>query len=57
MVNRGSVSVYVGPATVTTANGVELKPGESMTFEMAGTTLQGITASGTGNIHYWEEYN
>ncbi len=57
MINRGSVSVYVGPATVTTANGVELKPGESMTFEMAGTTLQGITASGTGNIHYWEEYN
>lgn len=57
LVNRGSVSVYVGPATVTTANGVELKPGESMTFEMAGTTLQGITASGTGNIHYWEEYN
>lgn len=57
LVNRGSVSVYVGPATVTTANGVELKPGESMTFEVAGTTLQGITASGTGNIHYWEEYN
>ena len=57
MVNRGSVSVFVGPATVTTANGVELKPGESMTFNMAGTTLQGITASGTGNIHYWEEYN
>ena len=57
LVNRGSVSVYVGPATVSTSNGVELKPGESMTFEMAGTTLQGITASGTGNIHYWEEYN
>lgn len=55
-VNRGSVSVFVGPATVTTGNGVEIKPGESLT-SYSTALFQGITAAGTGNIHILEEYD
>lgn len=56
LVNRGSQSVYVGIATVTTANGLEMKPGDSL--ELRTTALvQGITASGTGRVDYIEEYD
>lgn len=55
-VNRGSVSVWVGPATVTSANGLEIKPGES--YVMYSTALiQAITASATGAVQYLEEYD
>jgi hypothetical protein len=54
--NAGTVDVYIGIATVTTANGFKLVPGSAM---MVYTTalLQAITASGTGAIHYIEEYD
>ncbi len=55
-VNRGTMSVFIGPATVTTANGLELKPGDS--YLMHSTALiQAITSSGTGAVHYIEEYD
>lgn len=56
LVNRGSVSAFVGPATVSTSNGIEMKPGDCLFLEMAGTTLQGITASGSTTVHVMEEY-
>jgi hypothetical protein len=54
--NRGTVDCYLGPATVTTANGILLKPGDSI--DMFTTALiQAITSSGTGSIHYVEYYD
>lgn len=56
LVNMGVVDVFVGPATVTTANGFKLQPGASVvTYTTA--LLQGITAAGTGSVHYIEEYD
>jgi len=55
LVNHGSVDVFVGPATVTTANGLKIPPGASLTLYTT-VAVQGITASGTGSIHYAEEY-
>jgi hypothetical protein len=55
LVNIGTITVYVGIATVTTANGVPIYPGGSMTLENS-ALVQGITASGTGAIAYIEEY-
>lgn len=56
LVNHGSVDVYLGEATVTTSNGLNLKVGASITLETQ-AAIQGITASGTGAIHYIEEYD
>lgn len=53
--NVGSVTVYLGPATVTTANGYRLLAGEDKDFTTA-ALIQGITASGTGALHYADEY-
>ena len=55
-VNRGTVNVFIGIATVTTANGIQLSPGDSLTLYTTALT-QAITASGTGAIHYIEEYD
>ena len=54
-VNQGSVDVYVGPATVTTANGFVIKPNASLTLNTT-ALVQAITSSGTGTIHYVEEF-
>lgn len=55
-VNRGNQSVFIGPATVTTSNGLELKPGDSI--DMFSTALiQAITSSGTGRVDYLEVYD
>lgn len=57
-VNRMPVAVFVGIATVTTANGFQLDPGASITLE-ASALIQGITAAataGTVYVHYIEEY-
>jgi hypothetical protein len=54
--NVGTVDVYVGPGTVTTSNGLKLPPGASMELKTT-AAVQGITASGTGAVHYIEEYS
>jgi hypothetical protein len=54
--NRMARSVFVGEATVTTANGFEIEPGESFYFPTA-ALIQGITAAasaGTEMVHYLE---
>lgn len=51
-----TITVYVGPATVTTSNGFEIKAGESKTFTWTGT-IQVIAASGTPVVHYADEYD
>lgn len=61
LVNTGSEAVWVGVATVTTANGVKLAPdtgqgGGSVTMAFTGV-VQGITASGTVTVAYFEEYD
>lgn len=56
LVNHGSVDVYVGIATVTAANGVKIPPGASLTIHTT-AAVQGITAAGTGSIHFVEEYD
>lgn len=54
--NAGTVDVYIGPATVTAANGFKLGVGAS--FDLSATALiQAITASGTGSVHYCEIYD
>lgn len=54
--NTGAVTVYIGPATVSAANGFPLVPGSSVTLYMQ-PLIQAITASGTGAIAYLEEYD
>lgn len=54
--NVGSVDVYVGPATVTTSNGLKVPAGATLTLHMT-ALIQAITASGTGSVHYLEEYD
>lgn len=56
LTNFGSVDVYIGPATVTTSNGHKIPPGASLTLYTT-ALVQGITSSGTGSIHYVEEYD
>jgi hypothetical protein len=49
-------SIYVGPATVTTANGMLLKPGESFTMSFVGL-IQVIASAGTPTVAYVDEYD
>src|SRR3989442_14900970 len=51
-----AITVYVGAATVTTANGMPLKPGESISIDWTGL-IQGIAASGTPKLAYLETYD
>lgn len=51
-----AITVYVGIATVTAGNGVELKPGESMPWYGVGL-VQVIAASGTPVVGYVEFYD
>lgn len=51
-----TISVYVGPATVTSSNGMLLKAGESCPFTFVGL-LQVIAASGTPVVAFADEYN
>lgn len=55
-VNHGTLDVYIGPATVTTSNGMKLPAGSAIKL-FTTVALQGITQSGTGAIHYIEEYD
>lgn len=51
-----SITVYIGPATVTTANGMEVKAGQSITVTWVGL-VQVIAASGTPVVCVWDEYD
>lgn len=51
-----SIKIYVGPATVTSSNGMELKAGESTVVNWVGL-VQAIAASGTPTIAYLDEYD
>ena len=51
-----SISVYVGPATVTSSNGLLLKAGESVFVTWVGL-IQVIAASGTPTVGTWDEYD
>lgn len=44
IVNRQNVPIWVGPATVTTGNGIRLDPGDSLTI-LSTAKIQGITAA------------
>jgi len=55
--NAGSVTVYLGGSTVTTATGLPLASGVQVTFEgsstpagSGGTAIYAITASGTATV-------
>ncbi len=50
-----SITVWIGTGTVTTANGMELKAGESITL-VTTAAINGRSASGTPTIAYVEEY-
>lgn len=61
VINRQTVAVWIGIATVTTANGFRLDPGDSVTVT-ANVLIQGITSaaySGTGDalVQYIETYD
>ena len=51
-----TITIYIGAATVTAANGVPLKPGESVVLNTTGL-IQAIAASGTPVVAYFEEYD
>jgi hypothetical protein len=51
-----AITVYLGPATVTSGNGMELKAGESVELTWVGL-LQGIAASGTPSVAVLDEYD
>lgn len=49
-----TIVVFIGRATVSATNGFRINAGE--TVELTGTGLiQGIAASGTPSVAYWEE--
>ncbi len=50
-----AITIYVGKATVTAANGMPLKPGESFVFTFTGL-IQVIAASGTPTVAIFDEY-
>lgn len=62
IVNRENVAVYIGVATVTSANGLRLDPGDAITLTTK-ALVQGITAAAytaspaDAVIHYVETYD
>lgn len=51
-----TISVWIGAATVTAANGMLLKAGESVTVDTT-ALIQVIAASGTPTVAYLETYD
>jgi hypothetical protein len=51
-----SIAVYIGIATVTSANGMPLKPGESISIDST-VLIQVIAASGSPVVAYIETYD
>jgi hypothetical protein len=58
LTNKGNVDCYIGPATVTTSNGIILEVGYTRTLYTT-ALVQAIIASGTmtGAVHVLEEYD
>lgn len=58
LTNNSSVDVWVGPATVTTANGFKIPVGYTLTLYTT-ALIQVIISTGTatGGMHYVEEYD
>lgn len=50
-----SLTVFIGPATVTAANGMQLLAGESITVTWTGL-IQVFAASGSPVVCVWDEY-
>lgn len=51
-----AITVYIGPATVTSGNGMPLKAGESITVRWVGL-VQVLAASGSPVVAYMDEYD
>jgi hypothetical protein len=51
-----AITVYVGKATVTAANGMEIKAGQSINIDTT-ALIQVIAASGTPSVAYIETYD
>ena len=51
-----AITIYIGKATVTSANGFPLKAGESFPFDTS-QLIQVIAASGTPSVSYIEVYD
>lgn len=51
-----SITVYIGPATVTSGNGMPVKAGESITVRWVGL-VQVLAASGSPVVAYMDEYD
>lgn len=59
ILNRQLASIFVGPATVTAANGFQIDPGGSLTVYTT-ALIQGITSAasaGTEKVHTIEVYD
>jgi len=59
LLNKQAAPVFLGIATVTTANGFQLDPGASVTLYTT-ALIQGITSAASGateKVHYIEEYD
>lgn len=54
--NLGSVDVYVGGSTVTTATGIKVAANESLSFDEFVGTLYGIVAAGACDVRFFEVY-
>jgi hypothetical protein len=53
--NRGSVSIYVGPSTVTTGSGLAIDPGETFTFSGTTAAIYAIAATAGVPVHVLTE--
>lgn len=56
LVNHGTVDVFIGASGVTTSTGLKLAVGAALTVYTT-AAVYGVTASGTGAVHYIEEYD
>jgi hypothetical protein len=52
--NLGASAIYIGASSVTTANGIEIKPGQSATF-YTGAALYAIGATAGLDVRYLDE--
>jgi hypothetical protein len=58
IVNRQNTAIFIGPATVSTANGLQIDAGAALTIQSS-ALIQGITAAASAaaeKVHYIEEY-
>lgn len=53
--NSGSVTVFLGPSSVTTANGLPIAPNEKISLDInASVLLYGIVSSGSADVRTLE---